>query len=291
MTHPHQDRLVRELIAQDSSLRGRETEVRQIVEALLKNDPAETPTAAFLTGLREELRARALQMEMPWWQRWQGWLPVAFASSAAVTAILVLFLPGVRHSLWQSPEPSVMDTAMPVSDQESTMVAPYGTPANSDPPADAARNMQAPLPETGNDAAGTEAAPMMMQMAPARKSMTQPALILPRTLAIPTNLSGTASMHDPSRGDREITVYAPTLEMIRETLISEITGHLPADSTVTAIRLGNPQEVTRSYAFESLPGPVTVRMWIFSEVWIDGKAWAEAKTNPVIVPLQLPTYE
>ncbi len=298
MTHPLQERLVRELLAQDSSLKGREKELRALVQELLANDPVEKPSPAFVTTLREELRERTETLSAPAGRRWLLSLSMALTGTAAATALLVLFLPGVRESLTRSRQATPATREM-YYEEDGAGIRDDRAPAGLAPlptgmgggiessVGNAADTFQASpdTPERKNLAApeAPSAEPsMMMQM-----RLAQPEVTFPADAAVPKGLPGTATMHDPERGDRPVTVRALTLEEVKQRVVEAVTRELPPGTETKAIAVGSVKEAVRSTPVEGLPGPVELRSWALVDVRVDGKALSA----PITVPLQWPTFE
>jgi hypothetical protein len=62
MTPPSLDSILEDLYAIDPALRGHEAQLRPLVEMLLKNNPGQTPDAAFVEELRGKLRQHAVAL-------------------------------------------------------------------------------------------------------------------------------------------------------------------------------------------------------------------------------------
>lgn len=290
---------MRELLAQDSSLRGREKELRALVRELLANDPAEKPSPAFVTLLREELRERADAPATPARRPWILSLSMALTGTAAVTALLVLFLPGVRDTLFRAPQGQPAGRQM-YYEQDASGAAENRVPAGVAPlptnglgggiasdAGNAADTYQAPTepPSQKSLTAPTpsSAAPtMMMQM-----RVAGPEVTLPPEAAIPDDLPGTAIMHDPERGDRPITVRTLTLEEVKQRIVEAVMQELRPAAKVKTITVGSIKTETVSTPVEGLPGPIELRSWTLADVTVDGKA----RSAPITVPLQWPTFE
>ncbi len=329
MTDARLQRLVRELIAQDASLQGRESDLTRIVEALLQNDLTETPSPAFVTTLREDLRVHAQSLADTPMRRWTRILPMLLTSSAAVTALLLITLPFAKDALRNNGEPPEIPS---IDDgNQELLIQPYSTgtednangedmqmrmqesvPANEGGgfggavPEGTTSNetLLAPMPNQDPDtsvsapdaAAGSTAVPMnTMQADPAttrQQKISQPEITIPASLAVPADLPGTALMHDPELGDRMITVYSlPSAQDAQYEILAQVIQRLGEQTAPRRIDAGLPKMIVITYPFESLPGPVEVQAWSFSDIKIDGKLLETFLTDPVIVPLQLPTYE
>ncbi len=332
MTDPRLQRLVRDLIAQDASLQGREADLTRVIDALLANDPAETPSPAFIATLREDLRVHAEGLKSTPMSRWTRILPMLLTSSAAVTAVLLITLPFAQEALKNSGQPPEIPTVD--ESGRDRMIAPYSTgtenqnvnvedgaqemmlrqesvPANEPdgmgggidnagiaPPVPMAPVSDPDTPVASPDAAaGTAPAmdepSMMMQAEPAAgRKMAQPEITIPAGLTVPPQLPGTALMHDPERGDRMINVYSlPSADDARYEILAQVIRRIGEQAAPQSIDAGMPKEIVIAYPFDSLPGPVEVYAWSFSEIRIDGRLIDTFLSDPVIVPLQLPTYE
>lgn len=102
---PSLQQFLTDLYQIDPSLKSHEAEIVPLVEKLLKNDPAQSPDAAFVSRLRMQLQNRTAELAAHRLSVWSKWL---YAFGGAVTAAVVLPLAFVA---WNNTQRSVSPSA------------------------------------------------------------------------------------------------------------------------------------------------------------------------------------